>query len=111
MPALRDQWANDRVANSPYIKKDVDRAIEILLEEGFQRSDAKLGDETLERTLDNGVKETVILYRGYANGTMLFIRDGYEESRTMMAWEYNRKMRPNALERRIDSVKRKLGFG
>ncbi|GEM_PF-6721376 len=99
--------ANDPVANSPHLKRDVDRAIAILEDEGFEHdyyygSPIKYTGSLMRKTNEDGVDTLVYLFRGCVNGTMSIVKG--EQSHLMMAHEFNRAMRPTKLERLLDSI-------
>ena len=105
--SLRSRWAADPVASSVHLRRDVDRAVSILLEEGFEQIDGLLASERYQKTADDGTTQTVTVMRGHMNGTMLFENGQGGEPVTKMAWDYNREMRPNAVQRFV----KRLGFG
>lgn len=92
----------DRVASSAHIRKDVNRAVQILEDEGYRR----YGESAMQMTFTKAgadYAETVFVFRGELNGTMIFnSSDG--ESRTIMAWDYVRQKRPNPVQKAVDKV-------
>ena len=109
--SLQDAWAKDPVASSPHLKKDVEKAVQILQEEGYSpvSDNSGIGADLYERTDDEGVRETVMVMHGFLNGTMVFTK-GDEEPRNVMAWDYSREMRPNPVQRGLRALKRGLGL-
>lgn len=105
--SLRSRWAADPVASSDHIRRDVDLAVSILQEEGYQLDDSVLVTEIYKKSLDDGSTDTVTVMRGHMNGTMLFVNDQREEPVVKMAWDYNSEMRPGPIRR----FAKKLGFG
>jgi hypothetical protein len=108
MNQMRKSWDMDRASKCRYLKKDSDRAAEILLEEGFSFVGAGISSETFERINEEGVKETVVLFRALANGTMLITKEGSgDQPRRIKAYQYIREMRPSMLRKCAEAMKKK----